>query len=167
MSIQYNLYSSKKTHTVTHTQLQQETCVGFLFVLFVGLFWNHKKALENRSEWRNHKRCKTYRSPMRKRALGSCNTIEKETTPLRKTTDGIRLRFMSYSGWSSETSDNVFGRFSNNVSGEIWRASTFSSQAEAEGRGKFWLTSVTPVLSEGFSESSGDGGASPSAPRDA
>ena len=122
--------------------------------------------LESRSEWafcwRNHKRCKTASSPMTKRALGFCSTMESETTPLRKTTGGIRFLLTSGSDWSSETSDSAFGGFSNNVSGEDWGASFSSSHAEADWGAEVRLTSVTPVLTEGFSVSSGDGGASPS-----
>lgn len=97
---------------------------------------------------------------MRKRALGSSSTTQRETAPLRAMMDGIRV-LLTWSDWGS-ASDNGFGRFSANVSGEIWRASSSSSpEAEADWTAKFCLTSVTPALSD----SSGDRGASPPAPR--
>lgn len=164
-------YINLKTHTVipnveiTTTTLRQETYVFFNLLAYFGIMKRHL-TWGDRIElfWHIHKRCKTKSSPMIKRALGSWNTIERETTPLRKMMDGIRFLFTSCSDCAS---DSVFGRFSNNVSGEIWGASSFSSKVETEWTATFWLTSVTPVLTEALSVSSGDGEASPSAPRDA
>lgn len=101
-----------------------------------------------------------------KRVLGCCNTMDSETSPLTKATDGISCTLTSCSGRRSETSGDVSGEFSNDVSGEIWGASRLASQDETDWRAEFWLASVTPGLTGGLSVSSGDGGASPSAPRD-
>lgn len=80
---------------------------------------------------KNHKRCKTKSSPMKKRALGSCNTIERDTIPLIKAAVGTRSLLMSCSDWASEMSDCMFGAVSINVPGEMWGAFSFSSRGEA------------------------------------
>lgn len=113
----------------------------------------------------DQKRSKTKNSPMRKRALGSCSATETETTPLRKTMDGIKSLSTSRSDWRLNglaTSDEAFGRFSNNVSGERRRESSSSFLSRIEGRAKF--TPVTLEITEVFSVSAADGGPSPSAP---
>lgn len=94
---------------------------------------------------------------MKKSALGSCMTIERETTPLRKMMDGIRFLFTSRSDRSSGASDRVFDRSSNDASGEICAASPVSSQAGSDCGAESWLASETPAPTEVISVSSGAG----------
>lgn len=142
--------------------------MGGLCAVSLDVFlWNHDKALHWKTEQEelpglNHKRHKTRSSPMRKRALGSRDTTERDTTPLKKTAAGTRSLLTSRSDRASETSG---GRFSINAPGEVWGVFSLPSWGEADRRAELWLTSVSPVLPGGVSMSPGDGGSWSSAPR--